>query len=38
MAGVAHSGGDSALREALGIKKLGDPKWVPSFGGGWLPE
>jgi hypothetical protein len=35
---MAHSGGDSALGQKLGTKKLGNPKWVPSFEDVWLPE
>jgi site-specific DNA recombinase len=31
-------GSYSALAQALGTKKLGNPEWVPSFGSSWLPE
>jgi len=35
---VRIRGSYSALAQALGTKKLGNPEWVPSFGGSWLPE
>lgn len=34
---VKIRGSYSALAHAVGTKKLGNPEWVPSFGGVWLP-
>jgi site-specific DNA recombinase len=34
---VKIRGGYSALARAISTKKLGNPEWVPSFGGVWLP-
>ena len=34
---ITIRGSYSALAHALSTKKLGNPEWVPSFGGSWLP-
>jgi len=35
---ISIRGSYSALVRALGTNTLGNPEWVPSFGGSWLPE
>ena len=34
---ISIRGSYAALAHALSTKKLGNPEWVPSFGGVWLP-